>query len=77
MTGHVTSCGNKYVELTNLDESILKHVATPCLDDNHLQPEDFVAKGVLDHNASRVVLKFLYTARHGRPEIYCTVNTLA
>ena len=39
--------------------------------------DDTTVKGVLSAVASRIVLKCLYTARMGRPDILWTVNVLA
>ena len=67
----------RYLELAKKDKSSLKKVATPCIDDHLLSPEDLVSKGELDPIAARVVLKALYLARYGRPDILWTVNSLA
>ena len=57
--------------------STLKKVSTPCLDDHQIPPEDFEAKGELAKDAAKIVLKVLYLARVGRPDLYWTVNSLA
>jgi hypothetical protein len=40
-----------------MDKKSLKQVATPCLDDHQIAPEDFTVKGKLSDVAARVVLK--------------------
>ncbi len=59
MSGHTEKCVEMYLELTNKDESSLKLVATPCIDDHLLAPEDFEAKGEIAPVAARIVLKAL------------------
>ena len=53
-----------------------KRVA-PCMDDHQFAPEDFVTTGKLATIASKSVLKVLYLARVGRPDLLWTVNDLA
>ena len=77
MCGHAEQCVEKYLELAKTNISALKPVSTPCLDDHQIAPEDFEAKGVLSDVASKIVLKCLYLARIGRPDILWTVNSLA
>ena len=57
--------------------SSFKFVATPCIDDHQLSPEDFESKGELSSEAARIVLKCLYLARMNRVDILWTVNALA
>ena len=64
-------------ELSGYKASQLKKVATPCIDDHQLQPDDLIVKGELSAVCSRIVLKCLYLARYNRPDIYWTVNVLA
>ena len=63
MTGHVEGCVERYLELAKKDRSSLKKVATPCIDDHQLLPEDFEKRGELADSAARIVLKALYVAR--------------
>jgi len=77
MCGHAQQCVERYCELAKVTESTLKQVETPCIDDHMLQPEDFEKPGKLAPVAARIVLKFLYLARMGRPDLYWTVNVLA
>ena len=77
MIGAAEQCVERYCELAKTTKDKLKRVATPCLDDHLIAPEDFLAKGILSPVASKCVLKALYLSRLGRPELYWTVNTLA
>ena len=40
-------------------------------------PEDLILQGALAHVCSRIVLKCLYSARIGRPDLLYSVNILA
>jgi hypothetical protein len=77
MEGHAQQCVDRYLELSGKDVSSLKMVATPCIDDGLIAPEDHTDVGNLGPVASRIVLKALYLARMNRPDIYWTVNHLA
>ena len=77
MSGHVEGCIERYLELSRKDRSSLKKVATPCIDDHLLSPEDFETKGVLKNECARIVLKVLYLARQARPDLLWSVNSLA
>jgi len=77
MSGHAERCVAKYEELAGVKAEDLKQVATPCMDDHIIPPEDFEAKGELSNVAARIVLTVLFLARTGRPDLLWTVNTLA
>ena len=77
MTGHARQCVEKYFELAKATLQSLKKVATPCIDDHQLAPEDFEKKGSLEPVCARIVLKVLFLARMGRPDLLWTVNVLA
>ena len=77
MIGHAEQCVERYRELANCKQEQLKQVATPCIDDHNFSTEDFTQKGVLSSQAARIVLKCLYLALHGRPDILWSVNSLA
>ena len=62
MCGHAKQCVERYCELGGVDIDILKRVATPCMDDHQLAPEDFQAKGRLSDECSKIVLKALFRA---------------
>ena len=47
----------------------LYKVSTPCIDDQHFQEEEMKSVGELSKVCSPIVLKSLYLARIGRPDI--------
>ena len=50
----------------------LYKVSTPCIDDHHFQEEEETKSvGELSNTCSQIVLKCLYLARIGRPDILC------
>ena len=49
MTSHARQCVERYCELANVEESSLRRAITPCIDDHHIDPEDFQAKGKLQN----------------------------
>ena len=77
MAGHAAQCVERYCELADKSVKDLKDVATPCIDDHQLSQEDMDTKGTLEKVAARIVLKVLYLARMGRPDVLWSVNTLA
>ena len=54
----------------------LYKVATPCLDDHNFKKEEMETVGELSQVCSQIVLKCLYLARMGRPDILWSVNIL-
>ena len=52
MSGHVEQCVEQYCALAKVSKSILKPVATPCIDDRMLLPSDFETKGKLGDTGS-------------------------
>ena len=64
MEGHAKKCVERYCELANKTTQQLYKVSTPCIDDHHFKEEE-------------IVLKCIYLARIGRPDILWTVNKLA
>ena len=52
-------------------------VSTPCIDDHHFKEEETKSVGDLSQVCSQIVLKCLYLARIGRPDILWLVNKLA
>ena len=52
-------------------------VSTPCIDDHHFKEEETKSVGELSNACSQIVLKCLYLARIGRPDILWSVNKLA
>ena len=68
--------GTYYCEMANKTTKQLYKVSTPCIDDHHFK-EEMKSVGELSHVCSQIVLKCLYLARIGRPDILCSVNKLA
>ena len=77
MKGHVQQSIDRYLDLAKKPRTSLMPVATPCIDDHMLLETDFTHEGVLSIQAARIVLKALYVARMGRPDILWAVNSLA
>ena len=70
----------RYCELTDKktvkDRAVYK-VSTPCLDDNHFKEEKLESVGESSDVCFQIVVKCLYLARIGRPDILWTVNKFA
>ena len=77
MEGHAKKCVERYCELANMKTQQLYKVSTPCIDDHHLKEEEMKSVGELSQVCSQIVLKCLYLARIGRPDILWSVNKLA
>ena len=67
----------RYCELANKTTQQLYKVSTPCIDDHHFKGEELKSVGELSSTCSQIVLKCLYLARIGRPDILWSVNKLA
>ena len=77
MEGHANECVERYCELANKTTHQLYKVSTPCIDDHHFKEEELVSVGELSKVSSQIVLKCLYLARIGRPDILWSVTKLA
>ena len=77
MEGHAKTCVERYRELINKTTQHLYKVSTPCIDDHHFKEEELKSVGELSQACSQIVLKCLYLARIGRPDILWSVNKLA
>ena len=77
MAGHAKKCVERYCELANKTTQQLYKVSTPSIDDHHFKEEETKSVGELSHVCSQIVLKCLYLARIGRPDILWSVNKLA
>ena len=77
MEGHTKNCVGRYCELANKTTQQLYKVSTPCIDDHHFKEEEMKSVGELSQVCSQIVLKCLYLARIGRPDILWSVNKLA
>ena len=77
MEGHAKKCVERYCELANKTTQQLYKVSTPCSDDHHFKEEELKSVGELSKVSSQIVLKCLYLARIGRPDVLWSVNKLA
>ena len=77
MEGHAKKCVERFCELANRTTQQLYKVSTPCIDDHHFKEEELQSVGELLKVRSQIVLKCLYLARIGRPDILWSVNKLA
>ena len=77
MEGHAKKCVERYCELANKTTQQFFKVATPCMDDHQFKEEEYEAVGEVSTFCSQNVLKCLYLARTGRPDILWSVNKLA
>ena len=77
MVGHAKKCVERYCELANKTTQQLYKVSTPCIDDHHFKEEETKSVGELSDTCSQIVLKCLYLARIGRPDILWSLNKLA
>ena len=69
MEGHAKKCVERYCELANRTTQQLYKISTPCIDDHHFKEEELKSVGELSKVCSQIVLKCLYLARIGRPDI--------
>ena len=76
MAGHAKKCVERYCELANKIRKFYK-VSIPCIDDHHFKEEETKSVGHLSNACSQIVLKCLYLARIGGPDILWSVNKLA
>ena len=77
MKGHAKKCVERCCELANKTTQQIYKVATPCIDDHQFKEEEMKSVGELSQVCSQIVLKCLYLARIGRPDILWSVNKLA
>ena len=78
MAGHAKKCVERYCELANKTTQQLYKLSTPCIDDHHFKEEEMKSVGEVSSTCSQIVLKCLYLARIGRPDIFLwSVNKLA
>ena len=77
MEGHSRKCGERYCELANKKVEQFYKVSSLCLDDHQFKQEELESVGELSEVCSQIVLKCMYLARIGRPDILWSVNKLA
>ena len=73
MEGHARKCVERCCELANKKTEQLYKVSTPCLDDHQIK-KNWKKKGESPEVCSHIVMKCLYLARIGRPDILWSVN---
>ena len=71
------NCVEGYRELANKTTQQLYKESFPCIDDHHFKDEELESVGELSKVCSQIVLKCLYLARIGRPDVLWSVNKLA
>ena len=69
MAGHAKKCVERYCEVANKTIQQLYKVSIPCIDDHHFKEEETKSVGEMSNTCSQIVLKCLYLARIGRPDI--------
>ena len=74
---HAKKCVERCCELENKTTQQLCKVSTPCIDDHHFKEEEMKSIRELSKVSSQIVLKCLYLARIGRPDILWSLNKLA
>ena len=77
MEGYAKKCVERYCELSNKTTEQLYTVSTPCIDDHQFKEGELKSVGQLSDFSSQIVLKCLYLARIGRPDILWSVNKFA
>ena len=77
LEGHAKKCVERYCEVANKTTQQLYKVSTPCIEDHHFKEEEMKSVGELSQVCSQIVLKCVYLARIGRPDIPWSVNKLA
>ena len=77
MAGHAKKCVERYCELANKTTQQFYKVSTPCIDDHHFKEEETTSVGELSNTCSQIVLKCLYLARVGQPDVLWSINKFA
>ena len=77
MEGHAEKCVERDCELANKKTKQFYKVSSLCLDTHLFKKEELEPVGRLPKVCSQIVLKCLYLARIGRPDILWSVNKLA
>ena len=75
--GHAKKCVERYCEFVNKTTQQLYKVSTPCIDDHHFKEGELKSVGEQPKVCSQIVMKFLYLARIGRPDILWSMNKFA
>ena len=76
MQGHAQACVVRECDLAHKTIDKLRQVSTPCLYDHQI-PKCLEIVGELSETCAQVVLKCLYVASIGTPDLLWTVHYLA
>ena len=76
MVGHAKKCVERYCELANKSTQQFYKGSTTCIDDHHFK-EEIKSVGELSNTCSQIVLKCLFLATIGRPDIFWSETKLA
>ena len=76
MEGHAKKCVERYCELTNKFDTTTLQSIYSMHRDHHFKEEETKSVGELPQVCSQIVLKCLFLARIGRPDILWSVNKL-
>ncbi len=76
MEGHAKKWVERYCELANRTTQQLYKVSIPCIDDHYFKEEELKSVCELSKGCSQIVLKCLYLARIGRPDIHMWIQTI-
>ena len=77
MKGHAEQHVGIHCELVQTPASQLKQAAPHCIYDFQLKKEDCDVVGEVTSVGAQIVLKCLYAARIGQPDLWWAVNTSA
>ena len=77
MEGHAKKCVERSCELANKTTQQLCKVSTPCFGGHHFKEEELKSVRELSKVCSQIVLKCLYLARIGRPDILWSMTNRA
>ena len=76
MEGNAKKCVERCCELANKKTEQVHNVSTPCWDDHNFKEAELESVGEWSNRYSQIVLKCLYLARTGRPDILFSVHKL-
>ena len=76
MESNAKKCVEQNCQLANKTTQQLYKVSTPYIDDHHFKEREMKYVGELSQVCSQIVLKCVYLARIGRPDILWSMNKL-
>ena len=77
MEGHAKKCVERFCVLADKTTQQFYKLSASCIDDHHFEEEEMKSVGELSNVCSQIVLKCLYLAHIGRPDILWSVIKLA